>query len=254
MNAPVVIIGIGELGSVLARGFLRIGVAVYPLTRSMSIQEAVEHYPQPQLVLVAVAEEDFSSVLTQIPPVWHDRIALLQNELLPQDWHGLPQPTVMVVWFEKKPGQEVSILLPTMVYGPATPLITEALTALQIPAQKLATETDMIYELIRKNVYIFTVNIAGLVVDESVGSLWQQQQTLIQQVAEEIIAIQAGLTGSISLDRNRLLAGLEEGIYADLKRKSRGRTAPERLKRALKHADEVGLAVPKLREIQASLA
>lgn len=253
MNAPVVIIGMGELGSVLARGFLRSGVAVYPITRSISIQEAVEHYPQPQLVLVAVAEQDFSSVLTQIPPVWQDRIALLQNELLPRDWYGLPQPTVMVVWFEKKPGQEVSILLPTMVYGPATPLITEALTALQIPAQKLATETDMIYELIRKNVYIFTVNIAGLVVDESVGSLWQQQQTLIQQVAKEIIDIQAWLTG-MSLERDRLLAGLEEGIYADLKRKSRGRTAPERLKRALKHADEAGLAVPKLREIQASLA
>jgi len=252
MNAPVVIIGMGELGSVLARGFLRIGVPVYPITRSISIQEAVEHYPQPQLVLVAVAEQDFSSVLTQIPPVWQDRIALLQNELLPRDWQGLPQPTVMVVWFEKKPGQEVTLLLPTMVYGPATPLITEALAALQIPTQKLATEADMLYELVRKNVYIFTVNIAGLVVDESVGSLWQQQQTLIQQVAEEIIAIQAWLTG-MSLEQNQLLAGLEEAIYADLKRKSRGRTAPERLKRVLKHADEAGLAVAKLREIQASL-
>lgn len=253
MNAPIVIIGIGELGSVFARGFLRMGIPVYPITRSMSIQEAADRYPQPQLVLVAVAENDFLPLLAQIPPVWQDRLGLLQNELLPRDWHGLPQPTVIVVWFEKKPGQEVKILLPTMVYGPATPLITAALTAIQISTQKITTEADMVYELIRKNVYIFTVNIAGLVVDESVGDLWQQQQTLTQEVAEEIIAIQAWLTG-MPLDSNRLLAGLAEGIYADRVRKSRGRTAPERLKRALEHADAAGLSVPKLREIQASLS
>ena len=33
MKSPVVLIGIGEMGAVFARGFLRAGYPVYPVTR-----------------------------------------------------------------------------------------------------------------------------------------------------------------------------------------------------------------------------
>lgn len=104
MNQPVVIIGIGELAGVFARGFLRNGYPVFPITRDMDISTAFQKVPNPALVLVAVAEKDFTGVLAKIPSQWHRHIGFLQNELLPGDWQAcnISNPTVISVWFEKK--------------------------------------------------------------------------------------------------------------------------------------------------------
>ena len=42
MKSPVVLIGIGEMGGVFARGFLRAGYPVYPVTRQTDLAEAVD--------------------------------------------------------------------------------------------------------------------------------------------------------------------------------------------------------------------
>ena len=39
MKQPIVIVSIGELGGVFARAFLRNGLPVYPITRSMNISK-----------------------------------------------------------------------------------------------------------------------------------------------------------------------------------------------------------------------
>ena len=67
MNQPIVIIGIGELGGVFAKSFLRNGFPVYPVVRSMNMSDEARNLPNPQLVLVAVAEKDLQSVITNIP-------------------------------------------------------------------------------------------------------------------------------------------------------------------------------------------
>ena len=48
----------------------------------------------------------------------------------------------------------------------------------------------------------------------------------------------------------RLMDGLEEGIKGDLHHKCKGRSAPARLARAIQQADQAGLNVPKLKDIQ----
>ena len=72
MQQSIVIIGIGELGGVFAKAFLHNGYPVYPVTRTMTIDAESEILPNPQLVLVAVAEKDFNSVMTAIPSRWKD--------------------------------------------------------------------------------------------------------------------------------------------------------------------------------------
>ena len=111
MQKPIVIIGIGQLGGVFARGFLRLGIPVYPVTRSMDIRHAAETYPEPFTVLVAVADDDFSKTLDGIPEKWRHKLSLLQNEMLPGDWEnrGIQNPTVLSVWFEKKKRRGVEI-------------------------------------------------------------------------------------------------------------------------------------------------
>jgi len=251
MKQAVAIIGLGEMGGVFARGLLRAGHPVYPITRTMDMQAEAAMLADPALVLVAVAEDDLQPVLQQLPAQWQDRIGLLQNELLPRDWStlSLQDPTVISVWFEKKKGQDAKVIIPSPAYGPNAALLHEALSAIDIPCRILASEDALLFELVRKNVYILTTNISGLITGGTVSELWHRHEALARKVADEVMDIQAWLTGS-ELPRKRLLEGMLEAFTADPDHKCTGRSAPARLARALRHADQAGLPVPQLREIQ----
>ncbi|MCG8083032.1 MAG: hypothetical protein JAY73_18660, partial [Candidatus Thiodiazotropha taylori] len=103
-SKEIVLIGIGEIGGVLAKGFLRLGYTIHPVTRDMRMEEKAEQLPNPALVIVAVGEADLPAVLAKLPDTWRSRVGLLQNELLPEDWRETDNPTVISIWFEKKPG------------------------------------------------------------------------------------------------------------------------------------------------------
>jgi ketopantoate reductase len=252
MKTPVVVIGIGEMGGVFARGLLRIGHPVYPVTRGTDLDEVAVELPDPELVLVAVAENDLHTVLKQLPPAWHSGVALLQNELLPRDWeqHGLQQPTVISVWFEKKPGQDAKVLIPSPVYGPHADILQASLGAIGIPACVLKSKSELLFELVVKNVYIVTTNCAGLVTGGSVSKLWSDHRELAEAVAREVISIQETLA-HCSLDADALITGMLAAFAGDPDHKCMGRSAPARLSRALQQAAAAGLAVPRLREIAA---
>jgi hypothetical protein len=255
MKTPVVVIGIGEMGGVFARGLLRTGHPVYPLTRGTDMAKTARELPEPELVLVAVAEKDLHTVLAQLPGSWHPHVALLQNELLPPDWeaYGLAQPTVISVWFEKKPGQDAKVLIPSPVYGPQAPILQAGLASIGIPARILENSSALLLELVVKNVYIVTTNCAGLVTGGSVSELWSAHRELAEAVAREVISIQESLAGC-TFDANALISGMLTAFDGDPDHKCKGRSAPARLARALQQADAAGLAVPHLREIAARQA
>lgn len=255
MKAPIVIIGIGELGGVFARGFLRCGYPVYPITRQMDITAESQKIPSPTLVLVAVQESELHSTLDQIPGNWQNKLGLIQNELLPKDWlvHNIENPTVAVVWFEKKKGMELSSILHTPCYGPNASLVSNALKSLDESAPILESEADLLYELLRKTVYILTVNTAGLVQNCTVGELWNKHQALAREIATEIIRIQESLTGK-QLPYEKLINGMVEGIKDCPHRHCLGRSAPVRLKRWLTYANKANTATPRLLEISRSIA
>ncbi|MEW6646283.1 MAG: hypothetical protein AB1450_03665 [Pseudomonadota bacterium] len=252
MDHPVILIGTGEMAGVFSRGLLRQGHPLVPVTRQMDMAKVAAAVPQPLLVLVTVGENDLQPVLAKLPAAWRDRLGLLQNELLPRDWqpHGIDNPTVIAVWFEKKKGQDYKVLVPSPVYGPAAPIIERALESLDIPVWELGSSDELAFELVRKNVYILTTNIAGLALPAGtdVEALWHRHQALAREVAGEVMDIQFRLIGA-ELPRDQLITGMVEGIEGDLRHKCMGRSAPARLARALQHADQFGLAVPKLREI-----
>jgi len=253
MKPPVIVIGIGEMGSVFARGLLHCGHPVYPVVRDTDITALARHLPTPERVLVAVAESDLHPVLEKIPAPWQPRLVLLQNELLPADWqqYGYTNPTIISVWFEKKHGQDVKVLIPSPLFGPGARLLADALASLDIPAHVLADEQALLFELVVKNVYIVTTNCAGLVTGGTVSELWRDHRELGEALAHEVIRIQQALTGQ-PFNPDDLIIAMLEAFAGDPDHNCKGRSAPARLARALQQADAAGLEVPRLRAIAAS--
>jgi len=252
LNPPVVLIGVGEMGGVFARGLLRAGYPVYPVNRDVDMDELATSVPEPAMVLVAVGEKDLHPVLDLIPASWRERLALLQNELLPRDWqcHGLEQPTVTSVWFEKKPGRDPKVIIPTPIYGPRAKTLEQALTTLGIPVKLLHSPQQLLHELVLKNLFILTTNIAGLKLGGTVGELWSRHRDFARAVADEVLDIQQALTGQ-AFDRAALMEGMVEAFNGDPEHGCMGRSAPARLNRALAHADELGLKLNTLRGLAA---
>lgn len=246
------LIGTGEIGGVLAHGLLKTGHPVFPIGRDTDIQEALSSRPFLDGLLVAVGEKDLGSVLEQIPTAWFDRVVLIQNELLPEDWRrfGMETPTVASIWFEKKPGKPVKPLISSPVNGPKAETLVEAMKALDIPAHHVIDSDAMLEELVIKNVYILTTNIAGMETGGDVEDLWEHHQELARNVASDVIALQEARVGR-KLDHQRLIDGMVKGFEGDPRHQCMGRSAPQRMERALDQAQELGVDVPAINAIAA---
>jgi hypothetical protein len=242
---------------VFARGFLKLGHPVVPVTRAVRVADALAHAPEPELVLVAVGEDDLAPALAELPTEWRSRVGLLQNELLPEQWttQSIVDPTVAIVWFEKKPGREVVEVRPTLVSGPREGLVVEALRALGISARPI-DPTDLHHELVVKNLYILTLNLAGLETRGTAGELLDKHRALFDRLVPELIRLERSLLGDAGarLDDARLVRDLEASIQADPAHGCAGRSAPRRLERSLAHARRLGVTLPELERLAESHA
>ncbi len=251
-DSPVVLVGVGEIGGVFATALLRAGHPVVPVTRATPMSTVADRFPDPRLVLVTVGEEDLDAVLASLPDSWKSGVALVQNELLPRNWerHDIEDPTVAVVWFEKKPGIDTNVIIASPVAGPNASLLVEALNGSGIDAVEVSTD-GIVEELVAKNLYILVANVAGLETGGTVGELWDEHNQLAQSVGDEVLKIQAYLVGR-PIDTSAAYEVMIEAFDADPGHGTTGRSAPRRLARALEHAATAGIDVPVLTRIAQS--
>ena len=255
MKKPIIVLGIGELGSVFSRAFLRNNYPVYPITRATDIDELSSSI-DPEMILVCTAEGDLQSALSSIPNKWKDRVAMMQNELLPRDWesHNFTNPTVISVWFEKKKGMDSKVLISSPAYGPKAQILADSLALIDIPARAVANEDELLFELVLKNLYILTTNIAGLAIKSgaNVDDLRNNHLDLMREVSKDVLKLQESLTGK-TFNESELEKGMIKAFEGDLEHGCMGRSAPARLDRALELAKEFDLEVPALQKIKESL-
>ena len=251
-SSTAVLVGVGEMGGVFARALLRSGHVVVPVNRGSDVAAVAAGWPDPDLALIAVGELDLPGVLANLPTNWNHRACLLQNELVPAVWEGsgIVDPTVVVAWFEKKPGQDVSVIVPSPIGGPNTSRLIDALATVGIPAFEVAEADGLAAELVAKNLYILTCNIAGLMVGETVDDVWNGNRELAEAVASDVLDIQEHLFEH-PVDRIDAVAKMRAAIEADPNHKATGRSAEDRLARAIRTADSAGLEVPMLRSVAA---
>ena len=255
MKKPIIVLGIGELGSVFSRAFLRNNYPVYPITRATDIDELSSSI-DPEMILVCTAEGDLQSALYSIPNKWKDRVAMMQNELLPRDWesHNFTNPTVISVWFEKKKGMDSKVLISSPAYGPKAQILADSLALIDIPARAVANEDELLFELVLKNLYILTTNIAGLAIKSgaNVDDLRNNHLDLMREVSKDVLKLQESLTGK-SFNESDLEKGMIKAFEGDLEHGCMGRSAPARLDRTLELANEFNIEVPALQKIKGSL-
>ena len=123
-------------------------------------------------------------------------------------------------------------------------------TAIDLPCREVAPGDELLFELVRKNVYILTTNIAGLKTGGTVSQLWAQHEAFARQVANEVMDIQDALTG-VQHDRDALIAGMLEAFAWRL----RNMAAPDARRRPVWPGRSgtrmnIGLSVPTLRALQ----
>ncbi len=250
-----IVIGLGELGSIFATGLLKNGHQIIPISRHDNLQEIAKAHPKPDSVWICVGEKDIHFVLSHIPDTWQQQLVLIQNELLPQDWlqHNISEPTAISVWFEKKAGKLPQVVLPSVVLGNLAAEVIAIYSKLGLPCRQLDTEAALLFELVVKNIYIQTTNIAGLVAGGTTKALVEEYHQLMQAVAKEIIQLQEALTQQC-FDHDSLMQAFIAACYGDPNHNCMGRSAPARLTRAVALTKEYQLDLPTIRDIAAEVA
>lgn len=240
----VLLVGPGQLGRVIAGGLVACGVSVDPVVRGGAIAPRAEH----DLVLVGVGERDLDAVLASLPASHRERVVLLQNELLPPSWlaRSIAMPTVLVVWFEKKKGRAIQEVRETEIAGPHAALFVRALAAMDVRAREIP-EPALASALVVKNLYIVGANVLGLALGGTTGELVHAHRARTERVLREVLAIERSRLGpSISIDEDDVITRTLEAFLADPQHGTVGRTAKERLTRALDRARAGGLSTPEL--------
>lgn len=227
----LIIIGMGELGSLYGAAALRAGIRVTPGTRAV----VPEWKAAP--ILVAVGEDALPGVLAGIPEALRDDVILLQNELFPSLWTAshVENPTVMVQWFSKKKGRPIEPSRPTLVHGRHAALVEELHRVLGV-ACEVTTETRVRDEaLVAKYTFILTINALGVVEDLTLGAWLQKDPARVDLVMDDARRLGEALLGA-AVDGKRVRTQVLEAFTALAHYPSRGRTAQARVQRAHEQA------------------
>jgi ketopantoate reductase len=250
-----IVIGVGELGSLFAVGMLKNGYQVTPVLHDSNLKEMADNNPHPDSIWVCVAEKDIYAVLSTMPETWKKRLVLIQNELLPLDWqqHSIIDPTIVSVWFEKKAGKAPQVVLPSVVYGDLATEVASIYAKLALPVRSLASKSELLFELVLKNVYIQTSNIAGLITNGNTRDLVENHAHLMKTVVQEVIQLQETLTRQ-HFDHENLIQAFIAACYGDPNHNCMGRSAPVRLSRAIALAKKHQLNLPTISDIAAQVA
>lgn len=242
----------GQLGTLLSSGLLKQGHPVVPVLRDDDLAKACTEH-EPAAIIVATGEDDLDPALAAIPDEHRGSVVLIQNELRPDQWvRRSIEPTVAVIWFEKKRGKLAHEVLPSVLWGPSAPLLSAALDRQGLHSREVHDPDDLIHQLALKNLYILALNFAGLKQPGVASDLVESRKDELEPLASEVLQVERGLLetaapySKIQLDQQRLLAELKQAIEADRNHGLAGRSAPRRLQRTLAHAARLGLALPHL--------
>ena len=248
----LVVIGVGELGKLLGAGALRSGLRVTPITRKMRASEVLKQVAARTPILVSVGENALPELLEALPEGHRENVILLQNELFPSTYrtHGI-SPSVLIPWLLQKARMPTIVARPTPIYGPRAALIAEIFDALSLPHERLTTDAELRQALVDKYAFILTINALGLSTDRTLGMWLQEDPAQVWDICDEVTHLGEALAEA-SIDPARSQISTQEAMIALSHVPARGRSARERVERALSHAARLGFDLPALTRLARS--
>jgi ketopantoate reductase len=256
----LVIIGVGELGTLFGGGALRVGARVTPITRTMSAVEVLRDVAVGTPVLISVGENALPDVLATLPAAHRDAVVLLQNELFPSTYqaHGLT-PSVLVPWVLQKRGMPTIVARPSPIYavaprGPVSEghdlsaLFAQIFDALSLAHVRLTNQQELAQALVDKYAFLLTINALGLSTDRTLGMWLQEDAPQVWDICAEATRLGEALVAA-PVDAEQARSATQEAMIALAHMPARGRTARERVTRALGHAVRLRLSLPALARI-----
>ena len=242
----MVIYGLGELGRLYGSAGLRAGMRVTPIVRGSDPARVLAGLPADVPILVAVGEAALEEVLASLPRERARDVILLQNDLFPSRWrkHQL-EPTVLVAWLLKKPGTPLTIARSSPVYGRHAALMLALNEVLGVPSSPLATEAELHQALVAKYAFILGINALGLLRDRTLAGWMQEDPLRVFALTGEAARLGAALC-ECPLEGPACERVVEEALRGLGVMSARGRTAAQRVRRALTQAEALGIAMPEL--------
>ncbi|MFZ9889067.1 MAG: hypothetical protein ACO3JL_16340 [Myxococcota bacterium] len=243
----LIVVGIGQLGTLFGEAALGIGRRVTPLRRDSDVERCLDDVPAGCPVLMATGEADLERAVQRLPAAYRDDLILVQNELFPVDLValGIAQPTTAMVWSSKKSGRALQVGAPTEVFGRHADLMEQLHNTLQIPCRRAESVADRDAGLVAKFAFILTINALGLQRDLSLGKWLSEDHAKVLALCDDARRLgekRLGHAVDPEAVQRRVLAGME--ALADMP--SRGRTALQRLEKARQDANRLGLSLPAL--------
>jgi ketopantoate reductase len=110
----------------------------------------------------------------------------------------------------------------------------------------------LVPSLVVKNLYIVGANVLGLALGGTTGELVERHRARTESVLREVLAIErARVEADPAVVDDDVIARTLDAFRADPNHGTLGRTAPERLARAMERARNLGIATPELDAISA---
>lgn len=247
----LVLVGVGQLGTLFGEGALAAGRRVTPLRRDSDVERSLDDVPLGAPVLVTTGEADLPGAIASLPKERWPDVILVQNELFPSTWRalGLEEPTVSVVWISKKPGRPVEIGGPTEVYGKHAAVMARIHEALSLPYTLLSTSEQLGTALVAKFAFILAINALGLERDITVGEWLESDQARVLAIVDDARRLAEGKLGH-PVDARRVQRKVLDGMTLLSSYPAKGRTAAARLERARQDAATMSLELPALLSIR----
>jgi hypothetical protein len=248
-NSSVVIVGIGELGSLFAKGALKSGCQVIPVRREDDLVGRVEATNEDTPILLSVGEADMGPVIERLPTKRKQDVILVQNELFPTRWNPyVERPTVSVVWTAAKPGIPLMVGKETVTHGKHAQWFTDIHEPLGLNASVADSEVALHGELAAKYAFILTINVLGLRHDVTVGELFSEHQSEAEAVLDDGLRLAEVQLGE-SFDRTSAMDSVRRAASGLSEMPAKGRSAAKRLDRALELASSHDITVDRIQEI-----
>ena len=252
-SSECIVIGLGQLGQLYGGAALRLGMRVTPVTRHQSIADTCERVSKDSPIVVAVGEGALNEVAREIPVHRRKDAVLVQNEIFMESMNeiGLGESTLSTVWLSKKKQRPIEIARVSCAYGPHADWFRTLHQAIDLPMECAADAAQMERELIAKYTFILTINVLGLVENITLGQWLEKDAALVESVAVDALGL-AEAYAKTRVQADQVLEIVREAMHGLAHYPARGRTAQQRLDKAIKDARQYQVDMPGISALKLS--